>query len=618
MTQLNTQKINQLVDEPIHFLESSTQQLEEQLPQAYEKILENRKLDIQKVIELKEEIANKRIEIAQRSKKDKIGARKFANVIIIIFCFIILGLFFLSFLIKNNKIIKEFNKFQKSVHQEMADINTQKNNLIISVLNNIVPYKIVKDQLLKLGLYLYGKQNFINIEVDDIDVNGTKLVGYFEGMHVKFKSTDTYFITTKEFSLRNVVTSGSIPVYYYVDGKSYTKMVTATHTEPTPTITSNPYYLQKTNYAPEFSFRNHQNAGKIQKNAVLVNNDFMKLYGIGNTSINLAYDTKIIDFFSSLAQENYVNFAKKNNYITSSFGKQKHALYIADKEIDNFDFSLLLSRMPFGTWQGLKLDYQSDVWNTLKPLIDEHIALIRSYLKNLTYANLSPALSREWYVQNEDYKMMVNYDYATYYTNNSVLTPLSLTSKLFGYNALEIPQTCEVAPFAFVRKEEKAFGVVSAQIDVISYNKIERIDHVVSYAYEYGTVTVPVPYIEYQEYSVPFLTMYILKNKPERDNFTLNIFNNRFRHFASQPIFDEVFAEVAEYFQEEQTTNNAEMINTQVKQLQTQLAEWKIDKNDVSFIIDEDGYFLVFKNESQDIANSNYEWFANWLRKINL
>ncbi|MBR4485840.1 hypothetical protein IKS57_00445 [bacterium] len=73
-------------------------------------------------------------EINQKFEQDKIKAKKASNIVIIIFSCLIIGLFFLGILVKNKKLIKEFEEFKVQKEQE---IQIQKEDLFNIVYTNL-------------------------------------------------------------------------------------------------------------------------------------------------------------------------------------------------------------------------------------------------------------------------------------------------------------------------------------------------------------------------------------------------------------------------------------------------------------------------------------------------
>ncbi|MCV3754143.1 hypothetical protein [Ureaplasma zalophigenitalium] len=609
--QIDSKKISQFIDNPLLYKNEGQANLEESLKKIVYSKISGQEAKVEKVLAQKQEIYDKKRELTLYKRQQKIVGRKVANIFIIIFSFLLIGLFFLKFLIDNNRIIKKYNSIEQETLKEIAVINHEKNQKILEVISKVRPYEILKEQFASLGLYVYGADRFYNLDWSELRSLEHRLVGYQNGLHIKFKSTDTFLINALFFRYEIVRTTNSISVskYNYFQKQWQTHTLHAIHEEPTPRVYPRGFYIQNTNFDPTFNFTLAKNKTKVKKDAVLLNNEFMKTFGIGATKTNLETDTKITQYFTSLAQERYVALSQQTNQLPV-LHKSGLNFWIEDDLICNLDFENAVNNKPLSAFNDLvaSLDEQSEVAHLLDQLVVQQTPIISKYLDYLTYTNLSPVVSREWYEPNKAYKMMAIYDFAQFYDNQNTLDDFALINKLLSKGLLHFKPTCEVIPFGEIVYKDFMFGVDYAIIDLTSYHKIDCIDQV----YVDGHI-VPVPYVKYDPYKIPFYVMYVKKHKRERDYFLYNALQKGFSF-----LLDENLNEYIDYFGETNETKNQDMVNLLLKELRTQLDYLGIDHREVIVLVDDDGYFLIFTHEIMRKVDPHVEWFASWLRKISL
>ncbi|MCV3728555.1 hypothetical protein OF376_02095 [Ureaplasma miroungigenitalium] len=608
---LDTNKISQFIDEPIEYQKQAQTNLEESLKKIVYSKIAGQEAKVDKVHAYKQEINEKSAQLLHYKKTNRIVGRKVANVVIIISMFIIIGLFFIKFLINNKKAIQKYNVIEQDTLKEIAVLNHEKNTKILEVISRVRPYETLKEQLASLGLYLYGSDRFYNLDWTQLRELEHRLVGYKNGIHIKFKSTDSYLVNALFFRYEIVRTTNSITVSKYnFFAKQYEqRTLQAIHEEPTPRVYARGFYIQNTNFEPTLNFTLAKNKTKVKKDAILLNHDFMKTFGIGASKTNLETDTKLTQYFTSLAQERYVTYDRQNAHIPVLHKNGKNLL-IEDSSICNLSLTNAASNKPLSAFSDLvaSLNEQSEVEHILDQLISQQKPVISNYINHLTFTNLSPVVSREWYEAGKAYKMMAIYDFAQFYDNETTLDDFNLVNKLLNKQLLYFENTCEVIPFGEIVHKDQQFGVQQAMIELTSYHKIDCIDNV----YVDGNI-VPVPYVKYDPYQIPFFVMYIKKHKRERDYFLYNALEKGFSF-----LLDEGLNEYMDYFHEPEQTDNQAMVNVLLKELRNQLNYLGISHNDVIALVDDDGYFLIFNPCVIEQIEPHYQWFASWLRKISL
>ncbi|MBQ3621443.1 hypothetical protein II941_01305 [bacterium] len=216
-----------------------------------------------------DEIKKLQDEINTKYEQDGIHAKKITNVVILVFCVIIIGLFFLGFYFKNKKIIQEYEQYESEMNQKIEE---QKQDLFHVVYSNMVSLK-TSDLFGKI-FSEFGLTTSPQINSDNLvaKLNKSNLLGIDKANVVYLRNTPIYDLSLRELNIRNVVTYGQIEVSENSEGGSLigdlldggddsssneettTKILTASHTEPTPFIDSINEICLLSNYLqPEFS-----------------------------------------------------------------------------------------------------------------------------------------------------------------------------------------------------------------------------------------------------------------------------------------------------------------------------------------------------------------------------
>lgn len=228
-----------------------------------------------------DEIKKLQDEINTKYEQDGIHAKKITNVVILVFCVIIIGLFFLGFYFKNKKIIQEYEQYESEMNQKIEE---QKQDLFHVVYSNMVSLK-TSDLFGKI-FSEFGLTTSPQINSDNLvaKLNKSNLLGIDKANVVYLRNTPIYDLSLRELNIRNVVTYGQIEVSENSEGGSLigdlldrgddsssneettTKILTASHTEPTPFIDSINEICLLSNYLqPEFSLMSDGELNEIDQ-----------------------------------------------------------------------------------------------------------------------------------------------------------------------------------------------------------------------------------------------------------------------------------------------------------------------------------------------------------------
>lgn len=627
---IDKQKIKQLIQNPVYgFFDEFKKNLNSDLDHVILEQLKDQDNNIDKINHLVTDINNLKNDIKHRKKDEKIKQRTFCNILIAVCFVIIIGLFFLHFYLKNSKFIKNFKKYEIEKNNQINICNSQKNKYIYNVLSQINSYKISQEIFAKNGLYLMPEIQYENIKQTDLLISrNAKFVGFFGGLEVKFKSTDTFLVYYKEFSIKDVVTSGCIQISYRKGDQMVSETIVAHHKEPTPFVDLHSNFVHKTNYSPNFNFSTYAQTVNSRSKTIFSNLEFSKYYGLGIATQNLEFDTKMLEFFTPFSQENYENFAKylKQDDITvPMFTKTATSLIIDDQLLkDNrkpFFINLLTNNSYVKTCDFIiDTDINADLQTNLNILKYELVKLFEKYILYLTTTSLSSVIAREWYINNDTYKIGDNYDYESYYyTNQNQLTPLSVSTKLFLKNQIAFVNDCEVIPFAELVNNQTRFGINKAQFNIKSYHVYNRVDNVPVYAHG-RTHIVPVQYKEYIEYEYPFICLYVLKYKQLTEEIGLKYFTRPFNNILLTNFEDHSACSIDEIldFNDNESKNNSDNdFKIYLKELDTIVTNANLNKNEFSFLKDNDGYFITISNKIELDEETEQE-LSTWLRKVSL
>ncbi|MCV3733448.1 hypothetical protein OF363_00095 [Mycoplasma enhydrae] len=282
---------------------------------------------LKKVESSKDKINDLINEIKKERKDKKINAKWAANCFIVFFCFLIVGLFFLGFFIKNRKVIKEFNQFLNERSQQIKDqLDDNFYNLSQIFSNNsIVDWK---NKILK-AMEINEIKSFNDEEINMFQQND-KFYSFYSISKYDIRNSVFYDVVYSTEEWRPVVTSGT--AYKQIKTKDgwITHAVVAYHSEPTPFIDIKQSVNIPTNYLPELSFSPISNKfslkeynNRIKKGEFLLENaEFYQHF-----NFNFNEKIKFMTYFQLKTQENFVEFSKYFNGNTHSMFKFARNLY---------------------------------------------------------------------------------------------------------------------------------------------------------------------------------------------------------------------------------------------------------------------------------------------------
>lgn len=501
-----------------------------------------------------DEIKKLQDEINTKYEQDGIHAKKITNVVILVFCVIIIGLFFLGFYFKNKKIIQEYEQYESEMNQKIEE---QKQDLFHVVYSNMVSLK-TSDLFGKI-FSEFGLTTSPQINSDNLvaKLNKSNLLGIDKANVVYLRNTPIYDLSLRELNIRNVVTYGQIEVSENSEGGSLigdlldggddsssneettTKILTASHTEPTPFIDSINEICLLSNYLqPEFSLISDGELNEIDQRTSTIDdivqqekqakqkglwnkiknatakkfkdlvtikkdkgNEFKLENDIFNKEIRYEYhgsETDLTQFFNIKVQEDFVNWNEHfDNLTNKGYGFGTYAFY-DEKQLT----------LPFNSYFESVLttcDYTDpDKVSTMK--IDELkgklVSMVTNYLDDWFKATQVPLLvtgiNREWYQPNGHYMAGFAGNTPTMDTNTSTQFLLNKWRRMFTFSQAEPKRDSWIK---ITNPTAISDNLTAYDLTLNSYGSEERIDQVKVSEGVFDNYRVPVKY----EYFFPIV-----------------------------------------------------------------------------------------------------------------
>ncbi|WPB50576.1 hypothetical protein R9C05_00215 [Metamycoplasma subdolum] len=521
-----------------------------------EKIYEER------VDKINTNIQDFRGKIEEKRKELKINARKFANAIIIIFCFLIIGLFFLPFLIKNNKIIKEFNEFTSNQEAEIKKSYVEKGRVVFEFFGG---FNLEEMRNLVLKTF-----NFYSIpEFDSRDffiVSQLKgFIGFDLAEKFDFRNSYIYNVLYKELEFQNIITKGSKTITYYVGDELITKTVYAQHVEKTPFIYQRQALVVPTNYLPELSFRYAPGVSekeiKRRKTKGIFTLEDEEFYNYYDFQYNSNLAIPFAQYFNVLTQKNmieYEKFVREKEIEPLRLQKIKNWLF-ATRPINDFSEDLIninwvstfIIAFPDKNLNGYIQTLKNAIWQLIQPLINmitltytnKNIAsesfegLGKRYLS--TFADLEEIGGKEK-IQSNIVSILNDY----------------FTSKVFNFN-----QKHDKPIYVSSERVGDFSGRVFVQdIRLNSYYGKNEIDYVST-----GGTTVEVPFVKFYpnyEDKKSFFTSNFRFSNPNAYMKVQPKFRGKFNFGHENQLLSEIIQEYGVMFNNEALKNQAEFEDT--------------------------------------------------------
>ncbi|ENY68533.1 Hypothetical protein, predicted transmembrane protein [Metamycoplasma auris 15026] len=435
-------------------------------------------------------------EISNEKNRLKITKRQIQNGFILFFCFLVFGLFFLKFFISNNKIIHQFNDFKNARMKVIYEKINQNKNSFVSLFNRFSFTEWKSKILEELDI---NKINQINPNEFKFLIEKDGFYSYDAIEKYQVRNSCYYDILyTKEY-WKNVITSNQKWVTIQTKDGPITRLISASHVEPTPFSYKKHIFVLPTNYKPNLNIlENDKNLSKKDYDKLLKEGKFLlenpELYQY----YNFAYNDKIgfIDYFKVKTQENFIEYAKhlKSRY---PFGKIKNAIFASR----NYEASLL----PYSEeknwfekanlvnlYKPITLDY---TFKIMCNLIKEAIIPI---FKSISQAYLNINIASEVYKGNDRY--LSDYYYEKSPKNNSSDTYLNIydlinkTIKLnpYFFTTASPAKHIGIGLDSYITDEKENINSALLTLRMFSYWKEELIDSVWK-----NNEVIDVPYVKY-------------------------------------------------------------------------------------------------------------------------
>lgn len=448
-----------------------------------------------------EEIKTIETEIQERKRANKISGRKFANGLIFFLFFLIIGLFFLSFFLKNKKVIKSFLIFESAKRQVIKE-KIAENNVTLRTLFN--QYSLIdwKNKVLNE----MNIKNVYGIDPKDFDFfyESTGFYGFNSIEKYNIRNSFYYDVIYKKEYWKDVVTQGTGYITVKTKDGWTTVPVHAYHTEPTPFMDIKHAINVPTNYRPDLILNEtadhltlKQYNKTIKKGEFLLENpEFYQHY-------NFSYNDKIgfIDYFKVKTQENFVEYSKYFSGKKYIFGKYKNNIYVSRKFEENF-MAYSISH----NWINLAFDLSKIVTidDVYSYMVQTIFNVLQPTFKALTQIYLNTNIASENYEKRDRYlsdyvfdeqksieQANKNYEFNVYEIMNKASSSLK-----FNMKTQKPAKDIGITYSELVKDVNDSSGSIAIKSKMFSYWKEDLIDHV----YTRGIV-IDVPFERFYPFS---------------------------------------------------------------------------------------------------------------------
>ncbi|WP_369991182.1 hypothetical protein AB8O52_02420 [Mycoplasmopsis arginini] len=448
-----------------------------------------------------EEIKTIETEIQERKRADKISGRKFANGLIFFLFFLIIGLFFLSFFLKNKKVIKSFLIFESEKRQVIKE-KIAENNVTLRTLFN--QYSLIdwKNKVLNE----MNIKNVYGIDPKDFDFfyESPGFYGFNSIEKYNIRNSFYYDVIYKKEYWKDVVTQGTGYITVKTKDGWTTVPVHAYHTEPTPFMDTKHAINVPTNYRPDLILNEtadhltlKQYNKTIKKGEFLLENpEFYQHY-------NFSYNDKIgfIDYFKVKTQENFVEYSKYFSGKKYIFGKYKNNIYVSRKFEENF-MAYSISH----NWINLAFDLSKIVTidDVYSYMVQTIFNVLQPTFKALTQIYLNTNIASENYEKRDRYlsdyvfdeqksieQANKNYEFNVYEIMNKASSSLK-----FNMKTQKPAKDIGITYSELVKDVNDSSGSIAIKSKMFSYWKEDLIDHV----YTRGIV-IDVPFERFYPFS---------------------------------------------------------------------------------------------------------------------
>lgn len=570
------------VDPIQNFYENLSQKLPTIIDNLFNSYFENNKAESNKYEQFANNIEKNNIDLKNKKKSLKINSILTQNIFISIGFPFLIGFAFWKKFQSNRKIIKEFKNYKSAIQNNNTELETNKKISLYNFFYNFNLINIIKNISNDLGL---NYRNYLFKNEYDI-INEFLKPLWIDNAHVfLYKSSPIIDISFKLLNIRNVTTSKSNSYTYsdcvYQNGEYKTvirsETLTAYHHEPTPFIDDYENLLFLTHFGKELNFTiNNKPYLKFE------NDQFAKIFKINN--INDSIDTNMLSFFTIKAQEDYVEFYKKNNKkLLNSFSKNGEVIDITN---DSYHFNTNIN-------SSLNIFHELNVTSKILDNINNLKTTLTNYfqelLKSITYPLISPMISREMYNNKDNNYRISNNQFDEFDNSNQSLKIdeinfYSILYKVFKPNFIYFlkhnPKRSPWLTINFVNKIDDYYFI---DCYLNSYMSKELIDSI-SVSGRSGTHIIDVPYEKFYEIkekkSLFFIPLEISKipNFSISKNIDFSIFKNREDLSTSWLSKIPFFANNINYFLESKNEDLNNIIKTISKNLTFDISISKVDE----------------------------------------
>lgn len=486
---------------------------------------------IQRQKQLQDEIKANLKDIEDKKNQYKIGKLKFINGLIVFACFLIIGLFFLGVFSENKRVINDFENYSDLKMSVIENLKDDMYNLSLQFFSSISYSEIIQHLASQYDL---AYENNCNKEIYQHFLSEPGFLQFKSCLLFKYKNTPIINTCTMHLEERDVVTSETRSYPYlatvsYVDdkGNMRTKTVTryetltAYHHEPTPFVIDLHKLYILTNFKPDLFFSTNN-----KPYLDFENNDFSKTFKIQTNRQTV--DTDILQFFTIKAQEDFLNWQRYRKDNKVNFTKKGYC----------FEMDFNLKDIQENINNRFNLQYKiGEVDEVIDVTVNRIKSTVKAYFLELAQKSmiplLSPAINREWYQSNGQYKILQSNNFEKDITPEDINFPYLISKVFKEENIYFIDQYAAKPPWAtYVSHKQTADGFVEIEFNLNSYRSENLIDKVTVVGFHVGPKVIPVRYERFYEITTSKIMYFLPSQKQNKYIFSISSFiDNTFFDF---------------------------------------------------------------------------------------
>ncbi|QJR44218.1 hypothetical protein [Mycoplasma miroungirhinis] len=492
----------------------------------------NDKIDAKVELKLKQ-IKMHREDIAKKEKSLSVKWKDFANSVIFVLFFFLIGFAFWKIYQKNKKVLKEFYSFSRNEEMIIDGLKRDKQKLLYKIFNSFSLNDVKKFVLAEMGIYKVNNNDF-NEVLNNIQIKNSQTPTFFRHIE-KYDIRNNFFYDVDFYNINYSIQqySGSRVVAYTADGKIYKQTVIAYYSHPVPNLNQTHLTIYLTNYLPQLTFRSIQTLPQKELKKLINKNKFILENKDIYTKYNFAYNDELsfVNFFQLITQNNYIkwyDYAKPLNIFNPHFEKTSTGFIVYNKNYKYYNNVLKNTSQWFLNLVSSKDPETLSIDDIKKEIIYHIYTYIEDIISNLTLVFLNKYLASETYTENKqfsfDYSDKQNIENKASEIQNDLFFINKLNkNKYFTLKTEEPARDCIYDSF---KKEIVGNGIHFINLEQWSWYIEEKIK-TVKVDSKAGWVSVDVYYDDYIKFSESKTIIFSPNFKLKDEQFINSLINDK-------------------------------------------------------------------------------------------